>query len=238
MDPRLAALYDGDNPDGEDHDYIRHVATDIGARTIIDVGCGTGILTVTLARPERVVYGVDPTPQMLAIARTRAGTEAVHWIDGVASDLPPVNADLAILSGNVAQHIPDGSWQETLGAIAARLRSGGELIFESRNPADRAWEDWTSGPASTRDTPFGPLREWMTLTAIHDTGEIELAAHNDFLETGDRVIEHMNLWFRSSARLRDDLTKAGFGSVSIFSDWHESPENETSRLFVIRAVRD
>lgn len=47
---RLAALYDIDNPDGPDHDFFRAFAARIDARRIVDLGCGTGILTVTLPR--------------------------------------------------------------------------------------------------------------------------------------------------------------------------------------------
>ena len=54
-DPRLIALYDDDNPDGPDHDHARALAEELGARTIVDLGCGTGQLAVTLARPGRTV---------------------------------------------------------------------------------------------------------------------------------------------------------------------------------------
>jgi 2-polyprenyl-3-methyl-5-hydroxy-6-metoxy-1,4-benzoquinol methylase len=54
-DDFLAAIYDGDNPDGRDHDYYRGLATSLTAIHITDLGCGTGILTVTLATQGRTV---------------------------------------------------------------------------------------------------------------------------------------------------------------------------------------
>lgn len=45
---RLAAIYDSDNPFGPDHDYYRAFINDAEAQAVIELGCGTGILTVTL----------------------------------------------------------------------------------------------------------------------------------------------------------------------------------------------
>lgn len=51
-DEQLVDLYDVDNPSGEDHAYYRALAEEIGARSFIDLGCGTGLLTRSLARPD------------------------------------------------------------------------------------------------------------------------------------------------------------------------------------------
>ncbi|MBC7763366.1 MAG: class I SAM-dependent methyltransferase, partial [Candidatus Saccharibacteria bacterium] len=71
-DARLVELYDTDNPGGPDHDFYRQVADEIDARTILDLGCGTGMLTASFARAGRRVVGIDPSPNMLAYATKRA----------------------------------------------------------------------------------------------------------------------------------------------------------------------
>ena len=51
-DADLVELYDLDNPGGDDHAYYRALADQIDARTIVDLGCGTGLLTRSLARSQ------------------------------------------------------------------------------------------------------------------------------------------------------------------------------------------
>lgn len=139
---RLVDLYDADNPDGPDHDYYRELAARHAANSILDLGCGTGILTVTFAGPGRQVTGVDPSAAMLDYARRRPGAQAVRWVHGDSPLLPDGPYDLMVMTGNVAQHIADPQWQRTLSDLRARAAAGAVLAFESRNPAARAWETW------------------------------------------------------------------------------------------------
>ena len=125
-DPRLAVVYDIDNPDGPDHDYFRRVADEVDARGVVDLGCGTGLLTVTLTGPERTVTGIDPDPSMLERAASRPGGHAVTWRLGAADQLPD-RADLVIMSGNVAMHIVGDEWHSDLSAIARCLVPGAPL---------------------------------------------------------------------------------------------------------------
>ena len=196
-DPRIVDLYDQDNPDGPDHDFYRALADDLHAQTILDIGCGTGILTVTLTDDDRRVVGVDPSAAMIAFARDRRGAELVTWIEGDSSNAPHEVFDLAIMTGNVAQHIADADWERTLRDLRQRMTVGGTIAFESRNPVARAWESWASGAPTTRETPHGTLIEWMDVELIDDR-TVHLAAHNTFVRSGETVTMVETLIFRTS----------------------------------------
>ena len=144
VDPRLVALYDMDNPRGADTDFYLRLAADLNAQRILDLGCGTGLLTRELAEAgNRLVTGIDPASAMLAYARQQPGAEEVQWVGGDSSALGTPNADLAIMTGNVAQvFLQDVEWASTLCHLYAVLRPGGHLAFESRNPERREWESW------------------------------------------------------------------------------------------------
>jgi SAM-dependent methyltransferase len=159
-DPRLVDQYDIENPHGPDFDFFLALADALHALRIVDLGCGTGLLTRQLAIAGREVTGVDPAAAMLAYARRQPGAERVTWIDGDSHALGTPAADLVLMTSNVAQvFLDDDAWAATLRHIYAALRPGGHLAFESRNPADRAWERWNpQTTAALLETPHGPRR--------------------------------------------------------------------------------
>lgn len=147
-DPRLAALYDVFDHVRDDLDVYVELVAELGARRVIDVGCGTGSLAVRLAATGFEVVGVDPASASLAVARTKPYADRVTWIDGDATALPPGRwADLALMTGNVAQvFVADADWHATLAAVRRSLRPGGWLAFETRRPEVRDWERWEVPP--------------------------------------------------------------------------------------------
>lgn len=102
-DPRLVALYDTDNPRSADTDFYLSLAAELNAQRIVDLGCGTGLLTRELAVGDRQVIGVDPSLAMLAFARQQPGAERVEWREDDSRVLGTPGADLALMTGNVAQ---------------------------------------------------------------------------------------------------------------------------------------
>jgi SAM-dependent methyltransferase len=236
-DPDLVGLYDLDNPGGEDHAYYRALADELDARSIIDLGCGTGLLTRSLAKPGRTVVGIDPSRTMLDHARRQPGAGSVTWVQGDAAALAPTGtADLAICTGNAIMHISPEDLPAALTSLARALRPGGTLGFETRNPAYREWERWT--PEATygeRDTAAGRLREWLEVTEVAK-GRVVFDAHNVFPDGEHRVYTSV-LFFRTAKEFETALDSAGFTAVAVSGDWHGAPVEERSVILVFRATR-
>ncbi len=239
VDPRLVALYDIENSCGADTDFYQGLAAELDAHRILDLGCGTGLLTRELATPGRQVVGVDPAPAMLAVARRQPGAERVRWVEGDARALETHEADLLVMTGNVAQvFLDDADWRTTLAAIHAALRPGGYLAFESRNPDDRAWERWNRAATYEQfDSPNGPMESWLELVRVGD-GRVSFEGHNIFLSTGEVVVAKSELRFRSLEELTDTLTDAGFTVEHVYGDWKKGPLLSTSRVMIFVARRD
>lgn len=102
---------------------------------VLEVGCGTG--DVALAARARlgatgVVYGIDPAPEMIAMARTKAARAGVQVdfqrgrIEALA--FAPASMDV-VLSSLMMHHLPDDLQQQGLAEIARVLKPGGRLLI-------------------------------------------------------------------------------------------------------------
>lgn len=248
-DARLAAIYDVDNPAGEDHAFFRRVADEVAGavaarsgqaeRTrIVDLGCGTGILTVMLAGPGRDVVGIDPAEAMLAAARARPGGNDVEWRHGDAGLIAPDSADLVVMSGNVAMHLVDDDWHAALRRIGAGLVPGGRLVFETRNPVRRAWEGWHQDPTE-RTTPAGRVLESEHTSAPDRHGVVTMRVRTEFLDSGEVTEVGQHLQFRSAEQVSADLAAAGLRVERLSGDWHRTAFDPAEHpLMVVEAVRD
>src|SRR5262249_56192594 len=91
--------------------------------------------------------GVEPATASLEVARAKDERAAVDWIRGDAAQLPAVGAELAVMTGNVAQvFLSDTDWAQALAAIGGALRPHGYLVFETRRPRRPVWHDWAPDP--------------------------------------------------------------------------------------------
>jgi 2-polyprenyl-3-methyl-5-hydroxy-6-metoxy-1,4-benzoquinol methylase len=76
-DRRLAAIYDSVDADRSDLDAYVALADELGARSVLDIGCGTGTFACLLAQRGKDVTGVDPATASLDIARQKPHADRV-----------------------------------------------------------------------------------------------------------------------------------------------------------------
>ncbi|WP_043617701.1 class I SAM-dependent methyltransferase [Nonomuraea candida] len=232
--PRLAAVYDPLDPDRGDLDVYAAIAAELGARSVVDVGCGTGTFALLLAGRGLEVTGVDPAAASLDVARAKPGAGAVRWIHGDATALPPLRADLATMTANVAQAITDPQdWRATLDGVRRALRPGGHLVFETRDPARRAWLGWTKEETrqSVELPGIGRVTQWHDLLDVSGP-LVTFRTTVVFASDGAELVSHSTLRFRERAEVEADLAAHGY-EVREVRDAPDRPGRE----FVFLAVR-
>lgn len=122
-----------------------HVAAIRPGERILDVGCGTGVLTLLAAEasgPAGSVVGIDPGADMVRVARRnakRAGA-AVDFRIAAVEQLPFPDAQFDVaLSSLMLHHLPPATKRAGLAEVHRVLRPGGRLVvadfLRPRNPA-------------------------------------------------------------------------------------------------------
>ncbi|MEU9075505.1 class I SAM-dependent methyltransferase [Kitasatospora sp. NPDC004745] len=209
--PRLAAVHDALDPDRTDLDAYLLMVEEFGARRVLDIGCGTGVFALLLAGRGIEVTGVDPAAASIDVARAKPGGHRVRWIHGDADDLPPPAVDLATMTANVAQAIADPpAWRRTLRGAREALRPGGRLVFETRDPAARAWEEWTRERSHrvTEVPGAGPVESWVELVEVRGP-LVAFRWTYVFGADGQVLTSDSTLRFRERAEVEADLAAAG-----------------------------
>ncbi|EST32257.1 class I SAM-dependent methyltransferase [Streptomyces roseochromogenus] len=239
-DLTLAALYDTLNPWGPGDDFYLGLVRE--ARSVLDIGCGTGRL-LRRARTEGHrgrLMGLDPAAAMLVQAR-QAQPDGVEWVLGDTRVRRwDGEFDLVVMTGHAFQElVGDEEIRSCLRAVRAALGANGRFVFETRNPAARAWERWTPDRVyDITDADGTPVR------VRHEVqGDGLSGGRVRFTETyeGDGWdaprISPSVLRFLDNDALRDFLSDAGLNVVAQYGDWQRGPLTPASPEIVTVAER-
>jgi SAM-dependent methyltransferase len=157
--------------------------------TVLELGCGTGVLTRRLLEAGHRVIATDASPAMLAQARTELAdlTDRPEQLDGPELDLrritlpddplPPADAVVAV--GHPLNYLPDvPAFRRALAAAAGALRPGGVLLVDvadlewagnaGNGPIVKVEEDWVWVNRVSAPRPDRYLREITTFVRQDD----------------------------------------------------------------------
>jgi len=109
---------------------------------VLDVGCGTGSLTLTAknyAGPTGSAYGIDASPEMIDVARKKAqrtGMEAVFEVRLIEQTGYPEATFDVVISRLVIHHLPDDLKRKAFAEILRVLKPGGHIFVADFKPPD------------------------------------------------------------------------------------------------------
>jgi ubiquinone/menaquinone biosynthesis C-methylase UbiE len=114
-------------------DRIVELARPAAGQTAVDVGAGTGLLTLALAERGVRVWAVDISPSMCDYLRakvTSAGLDGVHPVVSSARSLPLVDGCVDLVVSNYCfHHLSNADKRRALAEAHRVLRPGGRLVF-------------------------------------------------------------------------------------------------------------
>jgi ubiquinone/menaquinone biosynthesis C-methylase UbiE/protein-S-isoprenylcysteine O-methyltransferase Ste14 len=185
---KAAAIYDAVQPLvtlGQEASLNRWVAEQIavpaGAR-ILDVGCGTGLLTAQIAarHPEVQVIGIDASRPMIAQATRKRETANCRFQQALGEELPFADAGFELVTSALFFHHVDRELKlRALEEIARVLKPGGVLLVADMD-RPYTWLGWVMSwvawklfrQPEIKENMDGVLREEIVRAGFGDLREI------------------------------------------------------------------
>lgn len=153
---------------------------------ILDVGCGTGSLAVLASRVEPLarIVGLDPDPEVLAVARGKDPDARVRWLAGMGDALvESVGAESmdGVVSSLVLHQCPIPVKRAILASMFAVLRSDGRLVIADyglqrtrlMRMAFRIVQ-FADGKTDTQPNADGVLPQLISAAGFADVREVEV----------------------------------------------------------------
>jgi SAM-dependent methyltransferase len=223
QDAMIAALYDLANPLGEDADFYLSLAGQQPC-SVLDLGCGTGTLCCALAKRGHRVTGVDPAAAMLAVARTKPGSDQVEWVESEAQSYRSSQRfDLIAMTGHVFQVLlSDTDALAVLDTMRLHLNQRGRVAFDTRNPGINWVGEWN---AQSRTLPGGQIIETLKITGA-DSEFISFDSCYCLPDT--TLVNSSTLRFPSRQHVEHLIHRSGLVVQHVFGDWYAGPFHSAS----------
>lgn len=234
----FAHVYDALMTDIPYDNYVHKVVScveNVKGKSLLDIGCGTGVLSAKFAEQGFLVQAVDLSEEMLAMASERFQTEGYHipLLHMSMTELEGFqDLDVAILSIDSLNYLEDEDQVlQTLHNIYQLLTEDGQLFFDVHS-IFKMDDLFLDGPFTYEDENVAYI--WHT-----EEGEHPHSIYHDltfFMKNSngsyDRFEEsHFQRSFDVSTYL-SFLQKAGFTRIEVTADWtNESPKKDSERIF-------
>jgi SAM-dependent methyltransferase len=222
---------------------VRFAGVQRGQR-VLDVGCGTGVVSVTAARAGAKVTGADLTPELLAQARENAAIAGldIEWREADVEQLP--FADVAfdvVLSqfGHIFAPRPLIAIHEMLRV----LRPGGTIAFSTWPPEQMVGRSWALAARYLPPPPEGvaPPVQWGEPAIVRERlGSLvrDLTFDRDFMLTPALSPQHVR-WHteRTSGpimRLVETLSERDPASLEAYRSEYDALVSEYVEHNVLR----
>jgi ubiquinone/menaquinone biosynthesis C-methylase UbiE len=153
-------------------DLLREASLAPGER-VLDVGCGTGVVTRLAAErvgADGMVIGLDINPGMLAVAEASSPAHTIEWRQASADSIPyPDDTFDVVLCQLSLQFMPDRA--RALQEMRRVLVPQGRLVISVPGPAGPLF----SSLAAAMEQHVTPEAAGFVnaVFGLHDTGEIE-----------------------------------------------------------------
>jgi ubiquinone/menaquinone biosynthesis C-methylase UbiE len=245
-----APFYDWENAqtlDRRDVEFWQRMATRAGG-VILELGCGTGRVTIPVARTGVRVIGIDRSVEMLRYARKRA-TRArlrnrIAWLRGDIRSLPfrqPVPFSLVMAPYGILQSlVSESDLRATLASVNAVLAPGG-IFGVDLVPDLPVWQEYENKVRFSGARRGNKARITLVESVRQDRTKKLTMFDQQYIEQrgGDRKAHRFSLVFRTLTvpQITRRLERAGFHIRAILGDYSGEPWDPRADVWLIVAEK-
>jgi SAM-dependent methyltransferase len=111
---------------------------EVGVRTVLELGCGTGNDAARLAGEGYLVTAIDLSGEAIGQAKAKFGSMARFMVADMTRRLPFPGGGFDAVMSNVAMHMfPDGVTRALFAEVGRLVRTGGLFVFHVNALEDR-----------------------------------------------------------------------------------------------------
>jgi len=187
--------------------------------SVLDIGCGTGNLAISLADFGHRVTAIDPDDKMLEIAVSNSSTNNPVFSKLGMMDVgkPPLDGsfDLVICFGNTVVHLTE---PESIGLFFKNVRKvipvGGKFSFQIIN-YDNVLDNKLTGLPTIENNHVRFERNYR----LNSKGTIDFETICTIKKDEQSIVNTVELYPLRKSQAEDLLTKAGFEIIQTFSSF-------------------
>lgn len=213
--------------------YLDFITSHAKFNTVLELGCGTGITAINLAKLDKTVYATDLSSHMLEVAKANAIEANVDLMLGRVNMCDfqinePVDLVLC-LCDSLNYVINPKKVQQVFKNVYAALKDTGTFIFDvhSMHKIDETFLDYKE---EEKDEDF--YFKWEVKKV--GPGKIHHTIQIDDYENDEHVKEEHDQCTLSVETYEEMLKKAHFNYIKIFSDFKDYDSNDDRVIFVVK----
>ena len=232
---------------GIGHDVIAYSKLKpIDAKYVLDLGSGSGRITLPLAQNTKKTIGIDISQTLLDRLNSRANALGYNQVQTINQDITELkadkNADMITISFNVLNHITDFHKQcLCLMKASEHLKNGGLLVLDLINPHA------STQPVSSPALLFSSMTEkgqrysrFVTTTAADVNQKQHIHGWYDVFEKDNSIKRYTyDYYFRHIYvfELKLMLEKAGLQIENVWGSMQFEPYNKSSKRLFVTAIK-
>ncbi|WLR42175.1 class I SAM-dependent methyltransferase [Bacillus carboniphilus] len=247
MNNNLQVYEDPIQYDDENNQYTKDIplieewGQKIKKGPIIDLACGTGRVTIPLAKQGYELIGVDIHQGMLGFANQKAkkANLSIQWIEQDCTKLHlKLKSPLIYMVGNSFQHfLTNQAQNELLTSVRKHLASGGVFIFGTRFPnaeellpSSNKEEYWRS----YIDSKTKQKVEVYTTDSYDPLTQIQTCEEKHKNDRGFQRTKAIRLRYVFPQEMERTLKHNGFNILHCYGDWDKRPlEKESHNMIYV-----